>query len=182
MPYVPPHLRLSKENSTLKKENRYKAVIVPKHGNKYVVVRNNKSKNLTFPVGGCKKSEFLENCARRELSEETRKTIQARNLKRIHEFTANRSKRELDKNKKERKNVTMHYIVFMTNVSNINMKKVLQNFKNESFIKNLTGNNRKSHLETTNINVKSLNEIEKNTLWTLMRNKVVPTLRTYRGL
>ena len=174
MPYVPPHKR---NTPALKKENRYKAVIVPRNGNKYIVVRNRAYGNLTFPVGGCKKSEAINACARRELSEETRKTIKGGNMRPINSFTAPRSPSELNKNKKEKKNVTMHYIILLTNVGGINIGNIKNKFMNKSLLRNLTNEELRNHLETSNINSKTLKEIVNNkTLWSLMRNKVIPKL------
>jgi ADP-ribose pyrophosphatase YjhB (NUDIX family) len=182
MPYVPPHLR-NKEPMGLARENRYKAVIVPRKGNEFIVVRNRAYGNLTFPVGGCKKSESVNACARRELSEETRRTVQARNMRKLNSFTSPRSNEELKKNKLEQKNVTMHYIIFLTNVgTNSNIKNIREKFLNKSLIRNLSGKELQSHMETSNINSKTLNQIVNNkTLWSLMRSEVVPKLKKSLG-
>ena len=110
---------------TMTKENRYKAVIIPRISNNYIVVENRKSKNLTFPMGGCKLGEPNLNCAKRELNEETRgsvkfpnKTTKYTNLKK----SIPRSKSEKLKNNSEGKIVTMHPIVYVFTVN--------QNFKN----------------------------------------------------
>jgi ADP-ribose pyrophosphatase YjhB (NUDIX family) len=177
MPYVPPHRR----NNGLTKENRYKAVIVPRNGQRFIVVRNRAYGNLTFPVGGCKKTESMNACARRELSEETRRTIRGGNMIHLNSFTAPRSAEELRKNKLEQKNVTMHYIVYLTNGGGINIRNTRKKFLNKTLIQNLTGKELQSHLETSNINSKTLNQIVNNkTLWSLMRSKVLPKLKSMR--
>ena len=179
MPYVPPHMR---NKGAPVKENRYKAVIVPRNGNKFIVVRNSAYGNLTFPVGGCKKSESMNACAKRELSEETRRTVRGGNMRRLNSFTAPRSDKELAKNRSEKKNVTMHYIIFLTNVGATNIQKTRKNFLNKTLIRNLTNKELQSHLETSNINSKTLNQIVNNkTLWSLMRHEVVPRLKKSLG-
>ena len=133
---------------TMTEEHRFKTVIIPIINKNYIVVENRNSKNLTFPIGGCKLGEPNLNCAKRELNEETRDSVKFpnkwtkyNNLKSIP-----RSNREKRKNNSEGKIVKMHPIVYVFTVN--------QNFKNikKTFNKLKPSSNAKKQLsETSNI-------------------------------
>ena len=54
----------------MREEPRFKAIVIPKIGNKYVVVKDKKYGEYTFVIGGCKLNEPSTACALRELAEE----------------------------------------------------------------------------------------------------------------
>ena len=195
--YVPPHLRgktpattnliynhpshgytfkkSPSPNKTFVKQTSYKAIVVPMIGNKYIVVRDVKSKNKTFIGGGCKKTNASKrNCALRELMQESKNTIKVNrnNLKPFGSFNSrNRSKSEKLNNLRQKRNVTLRHILFkvrLPNTSNIN--KIRTNFK--SF-----RSNDPEYLETNNIYLMSKNNLNRDKkLWNFMRKHVLSRL------
>jgi ADP-ribose pyrophosphatase YjhB (NUDIX family) len=180
MPYVPPHLRktVSPPRAVSPRrtpQNRFKAMVVPKVGNKYVVFRYTGSKDLLFPGGGCGPRQNLRNCALKELREESKNSIRANksNLKNLFYFkNKNRSPKELNKNKVEGVNVTMHYHGYLLDLKNFdNIKKRYSEF-NMSKVPN---RNKKAYSETNKVKLKSLENLE-GRLW--LGKKILPHLKS----
>jgi hypothetical protein len=197
--YVPPHLRaktataaattliynhpslgytLKKSpspNKTFNKQTSYKAIVVPIIGNKYIVVRDVKTKNKTFIGGGCKKTNASKrNCALRELKQESKNTIRVNrnNLKPFGSFNSrNRSKSERMNNLRQKRNVTLRHILFkvrLPNTTSINtIKKKFNSFRS----------NDPEYLETNNIYLMSKNNLNRDPkLWNFMRKHVLSRL------
>jgi hypothetical protein len=166
-----------------KKNNLYKAVVIPKLKNKsLVVVQHAKSygapfKNLTFPGGGCSKSKN-KSCATKELREETRNSIRAQKFKHLNTVKSSyRTNKELKNNKSPNKRtyartVTTHYDIYGIDVNNkiSNIKKRYKNFKLPTNPKN-----KKAYTETNNINSRTIKNLRKpnSRMWWLMRNLVL---------
>ena len=137
MPYVIPAKRGGPTvvPNSGKPVTRLKAIVVPRIGNKLVVVRHS-SGDLTFPGGGCRYGSNPRECAIKELLEETRKTInkKVKNLNNnSYMFTSKlRSPNELASDKKNGINVTSEYHVFLVpvfeNFENIKKNTTLRNF------------------------------------------------------
>lgn len=162
MPYVPPHKRP-------REETRYKAVVILRVGNKFIVVRDKKSQDLTFIVGGCKKNESSRNCAIRELLEETKRGINTNRLQINHNptfvFTStNRSNSEKRKNKTEGVSVTMQYNVFVVDVT--------QPFNTIKQIYNSSKLSNREFAETNGILLLTKEEMRPR-LWSFMRNNIL---------
>jgi hypothetical protein len=172
MPYVPPHLR------GLTPRDRFKAIVVPKIGNKFVVFRYTGTTDLTFPGGGCGFGNNLRNCALKELREESKNSIRANksNLKNMFYFSnKNRSKSELKNNMKKGINVTMHYHGYL-----VNLKNDFDNIKRRYNSFNITKvPNRKAYSETDRVKLKNLKNLH-GRLW--MGNKIIPHLKSSRNL
>jgi len=168
-------------NHTERKEIRYKAVIIPKIGNKYVVVSDKKTGDFTFMMGGCGKTEHKINCARRELLEESRKSIN-RNLSNTdHAFLFSskvRSGSELRKNKNVNKvQVTTIYNVFIYNMDvNTLFENIKNNFNSKRRLSNIEKRN-PAFLETTGIHLMSKSELmESPRVWGFLKRRIVPHL------
>jgi hypothetical protein len=165
-------------------ETRYKAVVIPTIKGKFVVVRyhdtNKKRTDLTFIGGGCGPRENKRNCAIRELKEETRGALNVRkeNLKsRIRPFTSTlRSERELAKNVREGKKVSMEYHVFFAPLKNTTR---IKNIKHRYWTKtNLT----KAEKETRGILLRSPTNLERGTeLWNFWKHANVNIFTKLRG-
>lgn len=153
-------------------ETRYKAVVIPRINGKYVAVRDFKNQEITFVTGGCKKYETSRQCALRELREETfgaLGNLKTTDLIYRHTFySRNRSKRELEKDRREGKVVTMEYNVFFVDV-NIPWVRVEEQFKN--------GLKRARNIETDKIYLMSKEEYKsRRNLWSFMRENIIPLL------
>ena len=185
MPYVPPHMRGTtvptltpyRRVPTRRAQNRFKAIVVPKIGNKFVVFRYTGTKNLTFPGGGCKyeNGKNLRNCALKELREESKNSITAKksNLKNFFYFSnKNRSNKELENNMKKGINVTMHYHGYLLNLKNEfnNLKRRYNSFN----INKVPKNNKKAYSETNRVKLKTRGDLE-GRLW--MGKKIIPHLK-----
>ena len=165
-------------------ETRFKAVVIPTIKGKYVVVRyrdtEKKRTNLTFIGGGCGPRENKRNCAIRELMEETRGALGLTrgNLKnRIRPFTSTlRSARELAKNAREGKKVSMEYHVFFAPLKNTTR---IKNIKHRYWTKtNLT----KAEKETSGILLRSPANLERGTeLWNFWKMKNINIFPKLRG-
>lgn len=173
MPYVPPHMRGITPTPT--PHDRYKAIVVPKIGNNFVVFRYTGTKNLTFPGGGCGFGKNLRNCALKELREESKNSITAKksNLKNFFYFSnKNRSKSELKNNREKRINVTMHYYGYLLNLKN-NFDNIKQRY-NSFNINNVPNRNKKAYSETNCVKLKTRGDLE-GRLW--MGKKIIPHLK-----
>jgi hypothetical protein len=181
--YVPPHLRGKKNNSQSnnnitpptnwkKGTVRYKSIVVPMFGNKYVVVTH-ETGDITFPGGGCafnktKQKYNHKACALKELTEETRGVIKLNNLPLpSYQFWSNlRSNTERANNNKKGIKVYSLYRVYTVPVS------ISENYKN---IFSKTKNNR---TETTNISLMSLNNLRAAPkVYSIVRNNILPKLK-----
>ena len=167
-----------------KTNNLYKAVVIPKLKNKFIVVQYAKNygtgKNLTFPGGGCGRSRNTS-CARKELKEETRNSIKATTVKYLNTVTTKfRTKKELNNNNSPKPNrrtgvkrkysraVTTHYDIYGLTLNNKNtINKIKKRY--HSFL--IPRANKKAYTETNNINSISFNNMNKpNTrMWWLMK-------------
>ena len=134
MPYVAPHRRGTTAPTLTphrRAQNRFKAIVVPKIGNKFVVFRYTGTKDLTFPGGGCGFGKNLRTCALKELHEESKNSIRVNksNLKNLFHFSnKNRSNSELKNNMKKGINVTMHDYGYLVNLKN-NFDIIKQRYK-----------------------------------------------------
>ena len=162
MSYVPPHRK--------QPEIRYKSIIIPTIGGKYVVVKDAKSQDVTFIGGGCGKKETIHNCAIRELSEETRKSITINRLpvKPTFSFTSQErfSNNERKDNKARGIIVTMVYNVFIVDMGTLLFSDVKHKF-NSSSIRN----------ETNNIFLMNRGNLVESKMWDFMRRHILPKLK-----
>ena len=168
MSYVPPHLR----GSALKKELRHKTIVVPMIDGKYVVVRDARSQDITFPGGGCGQRENIRNCAVRELSEETRRSINLRKIKNNPAFTftsTKRSRSELENDKKRGLEVSTMYHVFVIDLSHMSFDNIKKSFHSQTKLN-------KSQLEMNNIFLMNKRQLVDSKMWTFMRNQVLHKL------
>ena len=156
----------------MRQETRYKAVVIPRLGNKYIVVRDKKSKDLTFVVGGCKMRESDVMCAVRELSEETHGSIviDPRLLsKPSFYFTSkNRTKSEKATDEMHRVEVTMLYNVFIFDL-NDSWSNIKRNYETKKFLTN-------EEKETNGIHLMTCKELENSTMWDFMKQNVLKKL------
>jgi hypothetical protein len=166
-------------NHTERKEIRYKSVIIPKIGDKYVVVTDKKSGDFTFMMGGCGKTEHKINCARRELLEESRKSMNKNIVNSNHAFLFSskvRSGSELRKNKNVNKvQVTTVYNVFVYN-TDADFNIIKSNFNSKRRMTNIEKRNL-AFLETTGIHLMSKAELmESPRVWSFLKRRIVPHL------
>lgn len=171
--------RVPSKNHTERKEIRYKAVIIPKIGDKYVVVTDKKSGDFTFMMGGCGKIEHKINCARRELLEESRKSMNRNIVNSNHAFLFSskvRSGSELRKNKNVNKvQVTTVYNVFVYN-TDANFNIIKSNFNSKRRLTNIEKRT-SAFLETTGIHLMSKSELmESPHVWSFVKRRIVPHL------
>jgi ADP-ribose pyrophosphatase YjhB (NUDIX family) len=174
MPYVPPH----RKPKPLKPEVRFKVLVIPRIGDKIVVVRDAKSGELTVPGGGCppRYKNNLRNCAAKELSEETRRSI-IQNRNSIQPFFSFRTKnRPPDQKLNDNKRgiiVTTVYTVYTVEVGS-NFKNIENSFKTKSQMTNFEKNS-KEYSETSEIllmSTKNLRDEQK--VYSIIRNHVLP--------
>lgn len=156
-----------KPKPSLKAITRIKVLIIPKINNKFIVVKDKKSNELTFIGGGCKyKPRFTKNninlkqCALKELREESKNSIKL-NLNNLQNVlfnftTKKRSKEEYASNIQKGQNITSHYYGFVKNISNTHSINKIKNNFNKYNLKN-----NKSYNETSNIMLMSRNNLEK---------------------
>ena len=154
-------------------EYRYKSVIIPIIKNKYVVVEDSKYNELTFVVGGCKKYETSLKCAIRELNEETRnvfgKYITEYDLKMHHQFeSSQRSKQELAADKRQKIIVRMIYTVYI-----VDLNDVINNFNS---IRNNYHRTRSINKETSDILLRTKEQLQTGNMWRFMKENVLNTL------
>lgn len=178
---------------SLTPETRKKVVIIPQLKNKkFILVRNMKTKNITFPGGGCKLRDNILNCAARELREETKNAIKLNRhnynkLKYLNSFlNKTRSANEKENNNKRKLNVTLDYKIYGLNLENRlfkNIKNKFHTFVMPRFVNNKT---RRSYQETNDIYNMSKNNIaNKNSrLWGVMRHHLInnPTHNYFKPL
>ena len=156
----------------MRHEYRYKAIVIPKVGEKYLVVKDAKYNEYTFVTGGCKKRETSVECASRELYEETHGALLQNIAPAMFAFSfesRNRSKQELQKDKREGVIVTMVYNVYILNTN--------QSFQNirKHYYSNKQRNNAQN--ETDGIYVMSKQELQQSPkTWRFMKEYVLPRL------
>ena len=165
--YVPPGKR--------KKETRRKALVIPMIGNKYIVARNRKSKNITFIGGGCKNAQNNKKCALQELHEEARHSITAtnKNLIKFFNFVAEPKYRLLNGYNNKGQQISTDYKVFSLKPTK-SFKNIYNNF--HAFVPKT-----KSENEMSNIMLMSLNNLKNNKVYTVMKNKVLPRLKEQKS-
>lgn len=158
----------------MKTEFRYKSIVIPftiRYDDiEYIVVQDKKTNELTFVGGGCKKKELSQDCAIRELSEETRGVfphLKKSNLMYSFSFESNeRSKKELKKDKLEGVQVTMIYDVYFIWLNYINFYDIKQRFHKFSYDDD----------ETSDIQLLSKNSLLQSNLWPFMKNNILHKL------
>jgi hypothetical protein len=160
--------------------------VIPVVGNSYVLVKDAKYNELTFIVGGCKLREIGKDnlfetdyssytkCALRELNEETRgvfQNVSSEHLVNGFKFASNnRSKKELEKDKREGVIVTMRYTVYF-----LPMDIRKDQFK---FLRNqFHANEPTDGGETSDIVIKTKRELEKANMWRFMKDNVLHKLK-----
>ena len=141
-------------------------MVIPMIGNRYVVVTNKKSRNKTFPGGGCKKNENTKACALRELREETYGAIVLTSLpNQVGQFRYNkRSRKEQEQNDEERVKVEMTHHVFLVPLGNRNFGAIRRTYGLRQL---QTGNNKP---ETNGINLVTHRQLDSNKVWNFVRN------------
>lgn len=155
----------------MKRDIRYKSIVIPfiieDDTIQYIVVQDKKTNELTFVGGGCKKTELSQDCAIRELYEETRgafSTINNMDLIYSFSFESNkRSKKELKKDKIEGVHVTMTYDVYFLPLNYINFPNIRQRFHKFS----------NDDDETSDIQLLSKNSLLQSNLWPFMKNNIL---------
>jgi hypothetical protein len=149
---------------------RYKTIVIPKHKDKYVVVKDRKYQEITFIGGGCKIYETSKNCAFREFIEETVKSINLPDLPSKPTFSfqsRERSAAELKKDIIENVVVTLHYDVYIVNIPTLNFNEIKKQYhKVVSF-----------NSETDDIYLKSKDDLKRSTLWRFMKDNVLNKLK-----
>lgn len=156
----------------MNQETRYKAVVIPRIGDKFIVVRDKKSKDITFVVGGCKMKEFknLKMCAVRELSEETHGSIvidqRLLNTPSFQFSSKYRSKSEKAKNGTTE--VTMVYNVYIFDLK-ASWSKIQSDYDSKKFLSN-------EEKETDGIYLMSCKELENSKMWQFMKENVLKKL------
>lgn len=182
--FVPLHLRGPKTNSRNNLRPipstfilRKKVIIVPRFGNKVVVVRNKGSQQLTFPGGGCNSRENSRTCAAKELREETRGVINKKgsNLELLFSFPSrNRVPNHLLNNLRKGQVVTQVYDVYSVTV---NKKPSRTNFMNGTFLLDREKTH-KNFTETNNIRRISVANLKKFNpgVYGIVVNNVLPKL------
>jgi hypothetical protein len=153
-------------------ETRYKAVVIPKIGNKYVVVRDKVSSDLTFVVGGCKLRELknLPMCAVRELSEETHGSIVVDPyLVRKPSFSfSSKYRSKAEKAKNGPIEVTMIYNVYIFDLD-ASWSKIQKDYDSKKFLSN-------EEKETNGIYLMTCKELENSEMWKFMKENVLQKL------
>lgn len=147
---------------------RYKSVIIPKIGNKYIIVKDRQSGEWTFAGGGCKKRYSIYSCGMRELLEETGGTVRLsvkdiRNSTHYGFISKWRSDTEKKQNKKEKINVTVVFNVFVVDYTG-NIDNLKERF--DASISN----------ETSDISIRTKKQMLNMNMWELMRENVLPLL------
>ena len=99
---------------------RYKGYVILKHGSKYIVFRDTKSKEVSFAGGGCGKNNGhnRRNCARRELREESKGALNLKRNNLIPAFNFESNTRFPGENTHTRQGqkIVQHYHVFQANI------------------------------------------------------------------
>ena len=158
----------------MREEPRFKAIVIPKIGNKYVVVKDKKYGEYTFVIGGCKLNEPSTACALRELAEETRNAVSINaSLMQKPSFTfesRDRSPSELRNDKRKGVVVTMWYNVFVVPLE-ASFEQIERNYHAHKFTNN------KAYAETSGIYLMTLSELMKSEkTWRMMKDNVLPKL------
>jgi hypothetical protein len=130
-------------------------------------------------MGGCGKTEHKINCARRELLEESRKSMNKNIVNSNHAFLFSskvRSGSELRKNKNVNKvQVTTVYNVFVYN-TDADFNIIKSNFNSKRRMTNIEKRNL-AFLETTGIHLMSKAELmESPRVWSFLKRRIVPHL------
>lgn len=158
----------------MRRQTRYKSVVVPILNGKYLSVNDVKNDETTFVVGGCKQKESSKTCALRELREETYGALgefSDSDLVRVGEFySRDRSRSELNKDLLEGVFVTMKYTVYFLYVD-----KHWTDVKRTYYANMRRSTHRR---ETNGIYLLSKNDYETRLkMWEFMRKNVLPFLR-----
>ena len=157
----------------MRHQYRYKAIVIPKIGNKYVVVKDAKYNEYTFVTGGCKARESPEGCASRELLEESHGAIVFPVLRQHFAFSfesRHRSRQELNKDKREGVVVTMVYNVYVMDIE------TTFNSVQKAFYANVSRS--RAEQETSGIFLFSKDELRQNPkTWRFMKDFVIPKLK-----
>ena len=157
----------------LRHQYRYKSIVIPQIGDKFIVVRDAKYGELTFVVGGCKLRESNSDCALRELAEETRNAVTIGPLSRPNfSFESrDRSRAELQADKNQGVFVTMVYNVFIVPIST-SFEHIKRLYNSKNFL-----NKNKSYHETSGIYLMSLSDLmNSQSTWKFMKDQVLPRL------
>ena len=163
---------------------RHKAVVIPRinmnnmNNIKYIVVKDTENKELTFILGGCKQCENIRQCGIRELQEETRGVlinnrgeplVNEDNLvysKSLSFKSLNRSRKEREKDVRERVKVSMLYHVFYVD---LNISQDQFEYMQLSFLKKKT----QTDQETSNIFMLTKPNLGKQNMWRFMRENIL---------
>ena len=155
----------------MRHQYRYKSIIIPKIGDKYIVVRDAKYGELTFVTGGCKLRESNIDCALRELAEETRESVSVPSLGRPN-FTfesRDRSRAELQADKAQGVFVTMVYNVFIVPID-ASFEHIKRLYNSKNFVN-------ERYRETSGIYLMSLDELMRSpSTWKFMKDQVLPRM------
>lgn len=159
----------------MRRQERYKSVVVPILNGKYLSVKDAKNDETTFVVGGCKQKETSKACALRELREETYGALgefSVSDLVYVGEFySRDRSPSELEKDLLEDVFVTMKYTVYFLYVD-----KHWTDVR-RTYYDNMRRSTRKRR-ETNGIYLLSKNDYKtRRNLWDFMRKNVLHFLR-----
>ncbi len=160
----------------MRHQYRYKSIVIPKIGDKYIVVKDKKSGEYTFIGGGCKLRETSVQCALRELAEETRNSvIMNPSLLRGPTFTFEsraRSPKELLSDKNQGVYVTMVYSVYVVSI-NESFEEIKRLYYKNKFVNNN---------ETSGIFSMSYQQlVESPRVWQFMRDNILPRLAPGRS-
>jgi hypothetical protein len=167
-------------------ELRHKAIVIPLINGKYVVVQDRRHKEVTFIGGGCGPGKTIQNCAVRELAEETRNAIKMniKNLPREPTFTFDSTERfgkEIANNTiaqaRGAKPVKMRYHVFVVPMKGVSFENVHGRYHAPRSTP-LTN----AQLETNNIFLMNRNKLVSSKMWNFMRRRLIPLLLPNRHI
>jgi len=137
-----------------------------------MMVKDKEYDEWTFVTGGAKPNEMFEQCAIRELYEETNCVLDIRK----HNISLTRFYSFYFKNEIIHDKVLMHYKVIFLPLHRFgyNMKNCFK--LEEKFIRNMNINKSPEYNETTYLRFMNLFEIQNSKVWSFIRRKVLNSI------
>lgn len=142
-----------------------------------LMVKDNKSNDWTFITGGCKQSENILNCAKRELQEESFNALTFPSKYEFFSFFTTYRPYELKIQDSGRKVVSKYFVYLFELDNQLDIEKYYNLFH-----KNMKQETNSKKKETKDITLKSLKRLqyfkEKN-IWDFILNTCVPNIVNY---
>ena len=152
---------------------RRKIVIIPyiktKHDIHFLIVKDKENNEWTFVTGGAKPNESFEQCAIRELHEETKGSLDIRK----HGISLTRFYSYYFKNEIVKDRVLMHYKVFFLPLHRFGYDTKSCYKLEERFIQNVNKFPNPEFNETSSLKIISYNELYKYDFWDFIKIKVL---------